>query len=87
VRGNPPPSGGRIQRIHASVANARHDFLHKTSNTISRNHATIAVEDLQVRNMSKSASHTANAPGRYVRAKSGLKKAILDEGGSSFAAS
>jgi putative transposase len=60
--------------------NTRHDFLHKASNTISKNHAMIAVEDLQVRNMSKSASGCADAPGRNVRAKSGLNKAILDQG-------
>jgi transposase len=30
----------RVQRIHARIANARNDFLHKASNTISKNHAT-----------------------------------------------
>ncbi len=74
----------RIQRIHARIANARADFLHKASNTISKNHAMIAVEDLQVRNMSKSAKGTADAPGRNVRAKSGLNKSILDQGWGEF---
>ncbi|WP_028216131.1 RNA-guided endonuclease InsQ/TnpB family protein [Paraburkholderia oxyphila] len=74
----------RIQRIHARIANARADFLHKASNTISKNHAMIAVEDLQVRNMSRSASGTVAAPGRNVRAKSGLNKAILDQGWYEF---
>ncbi|KAA1008203.1 IS200/IS605 family element transposase accessory protein TnpB [Paraburkholderia panacisoli] len=74
----------RVQRIHARIADARKDFLHKASNTISKNHAMIAVEDLQVRNMSKSASGTADAPGRNVRAKSGLNKSILDQGWFEF---
>jgi putative transposase len=74
----------RVQRIHARIANARSDFLHKASNTISKNHAMIAVEDLQVRNMSRSASGTADAAGRNVRAKSGLNKAILDQGWGEF---
>lgn len=74
----------RIQRVHAHIANARADFLHKASNTISKNHAMIAVEDLQVRNMSKSAKGTADAPGRNVRAKSGLNKSILDQGWGEF---
>lgn len=74
----------RIQRIHARIANARADFLHKASNTISKNHAMIAVEDLKVRNMSKSAKSTAVTPGRNVRAKSGLNKAILDQGWGEF---
>ncbi|MGF6439772.1 RNA-guided endonuclease InsQ/TnpB family protein [Paraburkholderia youngii] len=74
----------RIQRIHARIANVRSDFLHKASATISKNHAMIAVEDLKVRNMSKSASGTLEAPGRNVRAKSGLNKAILDQGWGEF---
>jgi putative transposase len=74
----------RVQRIHARIANARNDFLHKASTAISKNHAMIAVEDLQVRNMSKSAKGSAEAPGRNVRAKSGLNKSILDQGWFEF---
>ncbi len=74
----------RVQRIHARIANARNDFLHKASNTISKNHAMIAVEDLQVRNMSGSAKGSAETPGRNVRAKSGLNKSILDQGWFEF---
>jgi putative transposase len=44
----------------------------------------IAVEDLQVRNMSRSAKGNAEAPGRNVRAKSGLNKSILDQGWFEF---
>jgi len=42
------------------------------------------IEDLQVRNMSKSAASTSEAPGRNVKAKSGLNKAILDQGWLEF---
>lgn len=44
----------RIQRIHSRSGNTRRDFLHKTTTTISQNHAMVCIEDLQVRNMSKS---------------------------------
>ena len=74
----------RVQRLHAGIGNARRDYLHKTSTAISQNHALVFVEDLQVRNMSKSAAGTADAPGRNVRAKSGLNKAILDQGWFEF---
>ncbi|MGF6960727.1 RNA-guided endonuclease InsQ/TnpB family protein [Paraburkholderia youngii] len=74
----------RIQRIHARIADARADFLHKASNTISKNHAMIAVEDLKVRNMTKSARGTVEQPGRQVRQKAGLNKAILDQGWGEF---
>ncbi len=74
----------RIQKIHSRIGNARRDSLHKVTTTISKNHAMACIEDLQVRNMSKSASGTADAPGRNVRAKSGLNKSILDQGWFEF---
>lgn len=74
----------RIQKIHARIGNARHDYLHKATTTISKNHAMVCIEDLQVRNMSKSASGSAEAPGKNVKAKSGLNKAILDQGWYEF---
>jgi putative transposase len=74
----------RIQRIHVRIGNARRDYLHKTSTAISQNHAMVCLEDLQVRNMSRSAAGSIEAPGTHVRAKSGLNKAILDQGWSEF---
>ena len=74
----------RVQRIHSRISNARRDYLHKTSTAISQNHAMVCIEDLQVRNMSKSAAGTTEKPGRNVRAKSGLNKAILDQGWFEF---
>ncbi|SEJ50464.1 putative transposase [Azotobacter beijerinckii] len=74
----------RVQRIHARIGNARRDYLHKTSTAISQNHAMVCVEDLQVRNMSRSAAGTTETPGKNVRAKSGLNKSILDQGWFEF---
>ena len=74
----------RIQRIQTHIGSARRDYLHKISTAISKNHALVCVEDLQVRNMSKSAAGTTDTPGRNVRAKSGLNKAILDQGWGEF---
>lgn len=74
----------RVQRLHARIGNARRDYLHKTSTAISQNHAMVCIEDLQIRNMSKSAAGTTEQPGRNVRAKSGLNKAILDQGWFEF---
>jgi putative transposase len=73
-----------VQKIHSRVKNARRDYLHKVTTTISQNHAMVVIEDLQVRNMSRSAAGTADAPGRNVRAKSGLNKSILDQGWFEF---
>ena len=74
----------RLQRIHARIGNVRRDYLHKTSTTISKNHAMVCIEDLPVRNMSKSAAGTIEQPGRNVSAKSGLNKSILDQGWFEF---
>ncbi|MGF6604511.1 putative transposase [Paraburkholderia sp. GAS448] len=74
----------RIQRIHTRIANARRDYLHQASATISQNHALVCIEDLKVRNMSRSASGTAQDPGTNSRAKSGLNKSILDQGWAEF---
>ena len=70
----------KIQKLHHHIANIRHDYLHKITTTISKNHAMIACEDLKIANMSKSASGTKEKKGRHVKAKSGLNKSILDQG-------
>ena len=74
----------KVARIHTSIANARQDFLHKTTTTLSKNQALVAIEDLQVANMSASAKGTAAAPGKNVRQKAGLNRAILDQGWGEF---
>jgi putative transposase len=74
----------RVQRIHSRIGNARRDFLHKATTAISQNHAMVCIEDLQIRNMSKSAAGNTEKPGRNVRAKSGLNKSILDQGWFEF---
>ena len=70
----------KIQKLHHHIANIRHDYLHKITTAISKNHAMIACEDLKVANMSKSASGSVENKGRHVKAKSGLNKSILDQG-------
>ena len=74
----------RVQRMHSRIANARKDFLHKASCQISQNHAMIAIEDLQIRNMSKSAKGNSEQHGKQVQQKSGLNRAILDQGWGEF---
>lgn len=74
----------KVQKIHTHIANARKDFLHKASCQISQNHAMIAIEDLQVRNMSKSAKGNSEQHGKQVKQKSGLNRSILDQGWAEF---
>ena len=70
----------KIHKLHWHIANIRKDYLHKASYALSKSHAIVCMEYLQVRNMSKSARGTIERAGRNVRAKSGLNKAILDQG-------
>ncbi len=69
----------RIAKLHHQIANQRKDYLHKISAYISKNHAIVYVEDLQVSNMSKSAKGTAEKHGKNIRQKSGLNRAIFDQ--------
>ena len=69
----------KIARLHHKISNTRKDYLHKISNKISKNHAIVYVEDLKVANMSKSSKGTVEEPGKNVRQKSGLNRAILDQ--------
>ena len=74
----------QVQKVHRQIANARRDFLHKATTTISKNHALVCIEDLQVRNLSRSSKGTSEQHGIRVRQKSGLNRAILDQGWAEF---
>jgi putative transposase len=58
----------KVQKIYAKIANCRKDFLHKASETISKNHAVVVIEDLNIAGMSRSR----------------LSKSILDQGWGEF---
>lgn len=74
----------KLAAIHIKVANVRSDYLHKVSTSISKNHATAVLEDLNIANMSKSAAGTNEEPGKNVQSKSGLNRSILDQGWHTF---
>jgi putative transposase len=63
----------KVQRMHSRISNARRDFLHKATTTLSKNHAMVCIEDLQVRGMPASAAGSIDQPGRSVAAKYSLK--------------
>ena len=61
--------------------------LHELTATLVREHsARFYVEALKIRNMSRSAKGTAGAPGKNVRAKAGLNRAILEQNWGAFVA-
>jgi len=70
----------RLARAKEREANARRDWLHKCSRTIVNSYDVIVLEDLKLKNMTRSAKGSAERPGRNVKAKSGLNRALLDAG-------
>jgi putative transposase len=69
----------KIAKLHHKISNIRKNHLHQISSKISKTHAIVYVEDLQVSTMSKSANGTAEEHGKNVKQKSGLNRAILDQ--------
>ena len=51
---------------------------------MSETQAVVYVEDLKIRNMTRSARGTKETPGRNVRQKSGLNRSILSQGWGTF---
>ena len=74
----------KINRIHTQIANIRHNTLHKLSTTLSQSHAMIVLENLQIKNMTKSAKGGSDNHGSMVKQKSGLNRVILDQGWGMF---
>lgn len=64
----------RIARLHQQIAHQRHDHLHKLSTRWTKSYALIALEDLRIVPMMRSAR------------SAGLKRAILNQGWGAFAA-
>jgi transposase len=69
-----------IAKLRACDANARKDWAEKTSTNLASRFDVIRVEDLSIRNMTRSARGTATEVGRNVRQKAGLNREIMRSG-------
>ncbi len=69
----------QIAQLRATAKRRAIDWQHKTTTSIAETFSRIGVEDLAIRNMVKSAKGTVEAPGRCVRQKAGLNRAIAGE--------
>lgn len=65
-----------IARLHVRARDRRKDFAEQASTRLVRAHDVIAIEDLRVRQMMRSASGTLEQPGTRVAQKRGLNRAI-----------
>ena len=73
----------KIAKQNLHIANMRKDFLHKLSRSYSENQAVI-VEDLKIKNMTKSAKGTEEKPGKNVAQKRGLNRSITQQSWGMF---
>jgi putative transposase len=71
---------GQLARSSAQDADRRKDWAEKLSTDLARRFDVIRVEDLQTTRMTRSARGTITQPGRNVRQKAGLNRAILASG-------
>lgn len=69
-----------LARLKAREFDRRKDWVEKLSTDLARRFDLIRVEDLKIKNMTRSARGTASHPGRNVRQKAGLNRAILQSG-------
>ena len=69
-----------IARLRVRETDRRKDWAEKASTDIARRFDLIRVEDLQTKNMTRSAKGTRGDPGRNVRQKAGLNREILRSG-------
>lgn len=68
----------RIRALEAGQARRRLDAAHKAACYIADRHSHVAMEELEILNMTASAKGTVEEPGRNVAQKAGLNRAILD---------
>ncbi|MET9175872.1 RNA-guided endonuclease TnpB family protein [Streptomyces misionensis] len=68
----------RVARLHHEVAVRRSTVLHALTKQLTTRFAEVAIEDLNVAGMTRTARGTLEKPGRRVRQKAGLNRAILD---------
>jgi len=69
-----------IAKLKAHQADIRKDWAEKATTDLARRFDLIRVENLNIKDMTRSARGTAEAPGRNVRQKAGLNRGIHTSG-------
>lgn len=74
----------KVQKIHLKILRVRNDFSQKISSNLIATFGKIVVEDLRLKNMTKSSKGDLENPGKMVKQKSGLNRSLLDVGIGEF---
>lgn len=67
----------KLQKAHSKIVRVKRDNLHKITTRITKSHGVVVLENLQTKNMTRSAKGNAKKHGKNVKAKSSLNRAIL----------
>ena len=67
----------RYGKTKRKLAQRQRNWLHHRSRELADGYGTVCVEDLKLKNMTKSAKGAVEKPGRNVKAKSGLNREML----------
>ncbi|WP_073950925.1 RNA-guided endonuclease InsQ/TnpB family protein [Streptomyces kebangsaanensis] len=70
----------KAAKLKAREVNRRKDWCEKTSTMLARTYDLTRFEKLNIKNMTASAKGTVEQPGRNVRQKAGLNRAVLAQG-------
>ena len=76
----------QLAKARRKAANQRHNWHHQVSRRIAERAGTVVLERLDVRGMTRSAKGTAESPGRNLKQKASLNRAITGTGWTAFAA-
>ena len=75
-----------LRKRHQDVQNQRENFHHQESATLIKRAALLVTETLGIQGMTASAKGTVEKPGKNVKQKAGLNRAILDSAPGGFLA-
>ncbi len=75
---------GQLRKLNRKRGRRRKDAVHQISRELADTAATIVIEDLKPSRMSRSAKGTVEEPGRNVKAKTGLNRAIRESNWSTM---
>ena len=73
-------TAGKLRKLHRKQARKRDTATHRSSRRIADTAHTVVLEDLNTKGMTQSAKGTVEKPGRNVKQKAGLNRAILASG-------
>ncbi len=69
-----------VAKLYRKIANIRDNWRHQLSHDLTERFGTVCLEDLDIKNLMKSAKGTVEKPGKHVMAKSALNREIAASG-------